>query len=69
MCWQPGGSHGAGCVLEAAPLLAAAMLIMLCMASGDMLDIMLVAIWIISGDICMPAAASSTLSQRLVSVR
>ena len=45
-CWQPHGFslHDAGCELEAAPLLAAAMLIMLCMVSGDMLDIMLVAI-------------------------
>ena len=43
-------------------MLAPAMLIMLCMASGDMLDIMLVAILIISGDICMPPAASRRYS-------
>lgn len=48
--WEPGG---------AAPLLAA-MFIMLCMASGDMLDIMLLAVCNISGDMCIPAISNST---------
>lgn len=55
------------CEPEGAALLPAAMFIMLCMASGDMLAIILLAVCNISGDICIPTACKRAPVNCLVS--
>lgn len=66
--WAPlcmNASPAAVCEAEAPAVLPAAMFIMLCMASGDMLAIMLLADCNISGDICIPAASKHVLVMSL----